>query len=233
MGPLDSSHPLFMLAVWSPAISAWAVILATSGLSGFRGYLTRLTVWRCSWPWVLLLLVGIPLIYYAGALVKGERFALWPFESASAALAAIGLMAMLGPIEEFGWRDLAQPLVQRRMNPFWAAIVIGIIWGLWHLPAFLLSGTPQSNWDFMPFFVGAVAISVLITPLFNRTGGGILLPMLYHFQLNNPIWPDALPWDIPFFVAAAAIVTWLNRDRMFDRAGGVTLVTGIDKRLAA
>ncbi|MGB8622698.1 MAG: CPBP family glutamic-type intramembrane protease, partial [Paracoccaceae bacterium] len=117
----------------------------------------------------------------------------------------------------------ALPLLQRRLAPVWAGLVLGLIWGVWHLPAFLLSGTPQSAWSFTPFLLGSVAISVIVTPLFNAARGSILLPALMHFQLNNPLWPDAQPFDIPIFVAAAAIVVWLNRATMFRR-GGVTRV---------
>ena len=107
-GPLSVSHPLFMLAVWSPALSAWTVILYTTGWAGFRGYLTRFRVWRCGVPWAFVILVVLPLIYYIGAWLKGvPSYTLWPFDNLSAGLAAIGLMAILGPIEEFGWRGSA------------------------------------------------------------------------------------------------------------------------------
>jgi hypothetical protein len=76
----------------------------------------------------------------------------------------------------------------------------------------------------MPFFVGSVALSVIVTPLFNSSRGSILLPALFHFLLNNPAWPDAQPYDIYLFAAAAAVVTWLNRKTMFTKAGAVTEV---------
>jgi membrane protease YdiL (CAAX protease family) len=227
-GPLSASHPLFILAVWSPAISAWAVILYTTGWSGFRGYLSRFRVWQCGIAWALTIFVVIPLIYYVGAWMKGTpSYTPWPFETIQIGLSAIGLMAILGPIEEFGWRDVMQPLLQRKHTPFVAAILVGCAWGIWHLPAFFLSGLPQSNWDVLPFLIGVIAISVIITPLFNQMRGGILLPMVFHFQLNNPMWPDAMPFDIPLFVLLAAGVTYIYRVEMFDTRSGVTRVTGL------
>ena len=228
-GPLRASHPLFILAVWSPALSAWAVILFTTGWSGFRGYLTRFLVWRCGLYWTFFLIVIIPLIYFLGAWLKGEPGStLWPFEDLRIGLYTIGLMAILGPVEEFGWRDLLQPLLQRKFTPFWAAIIIGLLWATWHLPAFYLSGLPQSNWSFIPFIIGVTALSVIITPLFNVTRGGIFLPMVFHFQLNNPMWPDALPYDIPLWVLTATVVTYVYRKEMFDKESGVKRVTGLE-----
>jgi len=136
----------------------------------------------------------------------------------------MGFMLVLGPIEEFGWRGVALPLLQRRLAPFRASLVLGLIWGLWHMPAFLMSGTPQSAWDFSPFVIGAIAISVILTPLFNASGGSILLAMLFHFQLNNPLWPDAQPYDSAVFAAAAVVVTWLNRKTMFARDSAIQRV---------
>lgn len=43
--------------------------------------------------------------------------------------------------------------MQRRLAPFWAGLWLGVIWGLWYVPAFFLSGTPQSKWS-LPGFNG-------------------------------------------------------------------------------
>jgi hypothetical protein len=126
--------------------------------------------------------------------------------------------------EEFGWRGLALPLLQRRFSPFWASLILGVVWAVWHAPAFLLSGTPQSAWSFGPFFVGLMAVTVIMTPLFNASRGSLLIAILYHLQVMNPIFPDAQPWDFFFFMAAAVVIVWLNRGTMFQRGNGVTTV---------
>ncbi len=223
-GEISASHPLFILAVYAPAVAAFTVVLIHSGTSGLKRFLSRLLLWRCSLGWYAFLIFGIPAIYLAGALVKGNLFGPLPFDTFGAALSAMLFMAVLGPVEEFGWRGVALPLLQRRMAPIWAGLVLGLIWGFWHLPAFFLSGTPQSAWGFTPFLVGSVAVSLILTPLFNRSGGSILLAAFFHFQLNNPLWPDAQPYDTYFFVAAALLVVWANRADMFSRTGSTTVV---------
>lgn len=224
-GELSTKHPFFILAVYSPAIAAFTLVMWASGLGGLRRYLSRFLLWRAHRGWYAYILIGIPFLFYSGAALKGNLFTdPFPFTSIGATLSALAFMMVLGPMEEFGWRGVAQPLLQRKFAPFWAAIILGVIWGIWHLPAFFLSGTPQSNWDFMPFFTAAIALSVIVTPLFNSSGGSILLPALIHWQLNNPIFPDAAPNDTIMFAAAAVIVAVIHRKTMFDKASGVTVV---------
>jgi membrane protease YdiL (CAAX protease family) len=130
----------------------------------------------------------------------------------------------LGPIEEFGWRGVALPLLQRRFAPFWAGLILGIICAVWHVPAFLMGGTPLSDWSFLPYFGGVVAIYVILTPFFNAARGSLLIAYLYHFQMMNPIFPDAQPWDNILWMGIAVVVVWLNRSTMFQRGEGVTEV---------
>ncbi len=61
---------------------------------------------------------------------------------------------------------------------------VGVVWGIWHLPAFLLGGTPHADWAFAAFFTGVVGLSVLMTAMFNTARGSLLIPVLFHFQIN-------------------------------------------------
>jgi hypothetical protein len=58
----------------------------------------------------------------------------------------------------------------------------------------------QNGLGFTPSLIGNVALAVIVTPLFNASRGSILLPAPFHFQLIDPIWPDAQPCDTDFFV---------------------------------
>ncbi len=224
-GKVSIRNPLFYLAVWTPAIAAFIVVLGTAGWSGFKRYLSRLLLWRVHWGWYAFLLTGIPVLFYLGALTKGLSGSdLFPVVSVSEYVPALIMMLILGPMEEFGWRGVALPLMQRSLAPIWAGLLLGVIWGIWHFPAFLLSGTPQAAWSFMPFLAGSVSISVVVTALFNASRGSILLPLLLHWQLNNPAWPDAQPYDHIFWVSAGIVVVLVFRKSMFDKSAGVTEV---------
>lgn len=224
-GEIRGGHPLYFMATWAPAIAGFLLVSAYGGRRGMRSFLSRVFVWRCSPLWWLLIVVGFPLVFMAGSLIKGGPImAPLPPEGAGQVFALLIIMLFLGPIEEFGWRGVAQPLLQRHIAPIWAGALIGAFWGLWHLPAFYLTGVVFENWDFLTFFIGNVTLAILVTPLFNASRGSLLLPMLFHWQLINPFWPDAQPWDTWILVFLTIVVVWLNRTKMFSRSGAVTAV---------
>lgn len=221
-GEIGYTNPLFILAVYAPGFAGVGLVWWHYGFRGVVSYFRRLTLWRASVGWWLFLILGIPLLFYAGAAVKGTITDPFPFSPWYEVFPALALALFIGPIEEFGWRGLALPLLQRKYAPFWAGLILGVIWALWHVPSFLLGGTPQSAWDFAPFFFGVVAIALILTPMFNAARGSLLFAYLFHFQMNNPIWPDAQPWDTLFFIGAAVILVYLNRRTMFKPGSGVT-----------
>lgn len=232
MGAVFGHHPLFFLAVYAPAIAAFTLVAINGGPTGLRRFLGRALHWRCSAAWYAFLIIGVPLIFITGSALRGNLFTEpFPFASFQALLVALVLAAIKGPVEEFGWRGLALPLLQRKFAPVWAGLILGVIWGLWHLPAFLLSGTQQSEWSFTAFFAGCLAISVIATALFNRSRGSILLSAFFHFSLMNPIFPDAQPYDTYLLILVSALVVWWNRKDMFTNETSFTEV--IPRREAA
>jgi membrane protease YdiL (CAAX protease family) len=223
-GEMGYTNPAFVLAVYSPGIVGVFLVWRHYGLKGLLSFFRRLTLWRMSLAWWLVLVIGMPAVFYVGAAIKGTLTDPFPFSPWYGVLPALAIALIIGPIEEFGWRGVALPLLQRRFAPLWAALILGTIVAFWHLPAFFLSGTMQSSWSIAPFFIGVVAISVILTPMFNAARGSILIAALFHFQMNGPAWPDAQPWDTLVFVFVAVVIVLVNRRRMLSRKEAVTEV---------
>jgi membrane protease YdiL (CAAX protease family) len=222
-GEVSGTNPVFILLVWSPAIAGIGLVWRHHGRQGVIDFLGRLRLWKAPTAWWLFLLLGIPAVKYVGAALNGVAGD-FPFSPWYGVLSATAIALFIGPIEELGWRGVALPLLQRRFAPLWAGLILGVFWAVWHAPSFLLSGTPQSAWDFGPYLIGVLALSVIITPLFNAAGGSILMAMIFHFQMNGPAWPDAQPWETYLFALVANAVGIINRKTMLRRDTGSTEV---------
>ncbi len=223
-GEVSMGNPLFILAVYAPLIASTIMVVKTYGFHKLGAFFKRATLLRTSPWWWAFIILGIPLVMYGGAAIKGTVGGPFPFTPWYTVFPALLQMLLLGPVEEFGWCGIALPIMQRKYTPFVAGLLHGVIWMTWHIPAFLIGGTPQSTWAFLPFALGGVACSLIITALFNDSKGSILLPALIHFQLNNPIWPDAQPWDNLLIGVCAVIVVWINREKMFRRGGSTDVL---------
>jgi uncharacterized protein len=102
------------------------------------------------------------------------------------AIANFGLVFLIGgPVgEEFGWRSYAQPALNSKMGWRNASLIIGIIWGLWHLPWFLTAGTAQSHMPFITFLLNIIAGSILFSWLFMQSSGSVIPVLIAHTSLN-------------------------------------------------
>ena len=225
LGEPSGSHPLFIISVWAPAIAALLIVARRGGRAGVRRFLGRLLIWRAPWAWWAFLILGMPAVFFGGALLRGGVGAVAPPEMGVGELALLaGFMLVLGPVEELGWRGVALPILQRRLSPLAAGLAVGVVWAVWHVPAFLLQGSIQSGWSYGPFLAGTIAASVLMTGFVNAAGGSILVAALFHFQMNNPVWPDARPFDSILLVTAAVGLVLLTGGKMLRPGEGVTRV---------
>ena len=69
-----------------------------------------------------------------------------------------------------------------------------------------------------------LALGVIVTPMFNAARGSLLIPVLFHYQMNNPAWPDAQPWENYLFASVAVLIVVFARRSMLRRDSAVTEV---------
>ena len=219
------SMPLFLGAVYAPGLVGIFLVWQHYGLKGLGNFFRRLTLWRMPIAWWLYLTIGIAALNYLAAALNGTLTDPFPFSPWHQVFPALlQALFLLGTNEEFGWRGVALPLLQRKMAPFWAGLLLGIIWAAWHIPAFFISGLQFETWSVLPYFGGVIALSITLTPMFNSARGSLLIAYLYHFQMMNPIFPDAQSWQSLLVVIMAVIVVIFNRKTMFQKGTGVTEV---------
>ena len=80
--------------------------------------------------------------------------------------------------EEPGWRGFALPRLQARLGALGASLVLGVLWGLRHLPLTLTSGDPAEGTFSGWYQLASAADAVLYTWLFTSSGGSLWLVVL-------------------------------------------------------
>jgi membrane protease YdiL (CAAX protease family) len=224
-GEISNTNPLFFVAVYAPSVSALIVTAYTGGISGLRELLNRLLRWRVGLRWYLTVFLGVPLLLLGSAALSawfsGKSLEFGPKDWRLALYALlIPLVTDPGPLgEELGWRGFALPRLLERWSALSASLILGLIWGLWHLPAFFFSGLPQSQFSLPAFLVGTVALSVLMTWVFQNTRGSVLLAVLIHWLFNaNDIPRGSFPAVAVVLTVAALIVVLVTGPRHLSRS---------------
>jgi len=87
--------------------------------------------------------------------------------------------------EEFGWRGYALPRLLTLFNPLIAGIILGVIWGFWHLPLFHIPEASQSFLPFGIFWLLTIAFSILSTWFFLSTNRNLFSALLFHTAINT------------------------------------------------
>lgn len=182
--PLLWFSPLIgFFGLFGPALAAIIVVTVAEGGSGLRDLLGRVLRWRVGVGWYALAL-GLPALLALGAaglhLVLGAPTA-----------PQLGRLSILEPIlfvliigEELGWRGYALPRMIVGRSTLTASVILGALWGAWHLPTFFVAGTPQYGLPFSAFVLLTVAYSVLFTWVYLHTRGSVLIATLLHGAIN-------------------------------------------------
>lgn len=230
--PLDS--PLMLLAVWAPGCAAALLALQAAGLAGLRALLRPLRIWRVGARWYLFALLFPAAIWLAGRGIDTLLGARYELRSPLGALGApaAGMLPLLILLalpnalgEELGWRGFALPRLQARASAMGASVLLGLLWGLWHVPTLIAQGAlAPSAPAIAAAIVGPVPLALLYTWLFNHTRQSLLPVWLLHAsdaatQYLLPRLPS--PTDDLLILAAALLVLALDwQADLGGRAGG-------------
>jgi len=189
---LTDTQDLVLTILASNVPSAMAIVLTAVvfGRGALRKLLGRLLIWRVNPLWYLVVFLG-PAALAGGvvalnALLGGPALGLgMPLVGAAIFLAfSIFPGSALG--EEIGWRGYALPRLQAGRSALSASLILAPIWALWHLPIWLQGKPFQTPTLYAGFVVSAFALSVILTWVYNSTGGSLLLVVLLHATVNLP-----------------------------------------------
>ncbi len=178
--------PILLLASWMPNVVGVAVTAKASGRAGLRQLFSRAVRWKFGIGWYAVAL----LLPTAAVLVAISTGGLMRIDAPRAITDANVLIPLFifnvlaGPLgEELGWRGTALPRLLARWSALISSLVLGILWWTFHTPGFVL-GLFSPGFTPLGALVGAIALTVLITWMFNNTGGSLIPGSLMHLSIN-------------------------------------------------
>lgn len=177
---------LWFLLIYSSFLAGILVTAITDGREGLKTYFSRIVRWRVGLKWYVVALLTPAVLYLAAAglnVLSGAKIATniqWP------ALSTI-LIAFVWPgffgialAEEPGFRGFALPRLLMGRSAIAAALILGVLHAIWHIPTFLEGDATTVVSTILIVISG----SVLNTWLFNHTNGSVLLAMLMHASID-------------------------------------------------
>jgi membrane protease YdiL (CAAX protease family) len=190
-----------VIGAFAPLLAAITLIAREAGWTGVKAFFGQMFDFKFK-PIYLVISLGVPLLihvlahYLALAIGLDVAQTLFPTNTSvpPIVIAIPYLLVMLiigGGQEEFGWRGYAQEPLQEKIGVIQASLVIGVIWGLWHLPLWFIANDLHSAYSFIAFLLMTTSISLAYAWLYNSSGKKLIIVMLFHAMSNTaaPLLP--------------------------------------------
>lgn len=184
-------QPYQTLGAYGPLLAALVVSAVSDGSDGIKILLRRMTHWRFGLGWYLLAIFGLMFLYLtavvlAGALSIQTLMGKWSliFTFYIPALFTTYLVNPIG--EETGWTGFALPHLQKRFSPWLSAVILGVMWAIWHLPSYFIPSATSGfdHFGFFMFTLIAVFTRVMWTWVTNNAKGSGISGVLLHASSN-------------------------------------------------
>jgi membrane protease YdiL (CAAX protease family) len=240
LGKLSPSSPLFALCIagftfvgYTPTLSALLVAGLFPRGGGARSVLRQVQTWRVSIGWYAITVFGpavLLLLDEAVNLVLGGSppqhwmvlLSASGFFPGSLFFNVMGVLAgTLG--EEFGWRGFAQPRLQKRYGALKASILIGLVWGTFHLWILPICHCMSLSDVIVTQYLRLIATAVIYAWIYNSTKGSLFLVMVAHAAHNiivglMPTVGGSAVTIALSYVAVAIVVVLMTDPRTLTRS---------------
>lgn len=190
--------PVLLALFAGPSIGGIVMTGIASGRAGFRELLSRLLLWRVSLRWYAAAILFAPFlvttVLVALALLSPAFIPAVVTADNKVTLVLFGMgWGLLGGglLEELGWTGFAAPKLRRRHSALTTALIVGFLWGTWHILIALWMGGSFAEGQWTPYLRGVLvfylaalpAFRVLLVWIYDRTES-LLLVMLMHASFS-------------------------------------------------
>ncbi|AIO19369.1 CAAX amino terminal protease self- immunity [Candidatus Izimaplasma bacterium HR1] len=226
--------PAIMLGAFGPLASAVILTYKDGGFKAVKAFFKRCLDFKIKPKYYIIALVlGVGLtalayyiITFTGLDVLQDN--LFPEELNIPVYLLIVPYALMilfvgGGQEEFGWRGYAQDPMQDKLGIIKGSLILGLLWGLWHGPLWLIEGEGHQYYSFLAFLIYTTSWSLIISIIYNISGKKVVIAWFMHTIANVsvPFFPILFLEDVPqpgYWVwagcnvlAAIGIAIWFTR----------------------
>jgi membrane protease YdiL (CAAX protease family) len=218
----DARFPFAVLAMLAgPSVAGVLLTCLIDGKAGLREVLRQLLKWRVGAGWYAVALLPAPLLAAAVLFALSLSSPIFTAADKTAVLLAGVAAGLTTVLEELGWTGFAVPRLRRRFEVVTTGLIVGVLWGAWHLlQGLFISGTYSGGLSlalFLPMnFFGAVAqltaYRVLLVWLYDRTGSLLLVTLMHASLTASTIFIfTPLATGVPFltYVWGLAAALWV------------------------
>jgi uncharacterized protein len=218
--PRFQTAVLAMLA--GPPVAGVLSTLLFSGSPGLRELLSRLLRWRVAIRWYLIALLSAPLlqlvVLLALSLISPMFLPSIVTSDDRAGLLVGGFVVGIvgGLVEELGWTGFAIPRLRARYGIHGTGLVIGVVWGAWHLlQMWWVGATSSENLPpalFLPlYFLSAIAtltaFRILMVRVYDRTGSLLVAVLMHASYIFSTLFVLAPPTRGESFLIYSGVFT--------------------------
>jgi len=205
---------MFPAMLVGPALSGILLTRLYDGPAGLRDLFSRMRRFRFPPRWYAALLIPPALILCILLLLTAF---VSPIYSPNHFWLGLAFGIPAGFFEEIGWTGFAFPKMCLKLPPLRAAILLGLLWGLWHVPVinFLGTAVPHGHYwlyFFLAFTAAMTAMRVLISWLYSHTKSVLLAQLMHVFSTGSLVVfspPTVNAAQEAFWYAAYAVILWL------------------------
>jgi len=206
-GTAPTDDPRFVYALLAmlagPSLSGILLTALVHGRNALPELLSRVLEWRVATRWYAVAILAAPFLWIATLFalsLTSPRFLpalLTSQDKASLVLVGLAVAVGAGVFEELGWTGFAIPQIRRRHGLFTTGLIVGVLWGAWHLLTNVLWAAPVSAGElplsiFLPVSVlGTLAgylaaFRVLMVWVYDRTRS-VFVAILMHASITGSV----------------------------------------------
>jgi len=184
--------PVIMLGAFGPLAGALFEIRHTKGKGSVKKYLQSFLDINLGWKayvFPILIFGGSTFIAWSFPELYGEERLSMLLPSVWVFIPCLIFMVFLGGgQEELGWRGYALPVLENKYGVWLANLILGVVWALWHIPTWFITGSTQSHMNFGGFVLLMTGYSFILSWI-RETSGNKPFSGLYAHGLANSFIP--------------------------------------------